>query len=55
MFKFNKNDDYGKATAMVTNNAEFRCVDGNTQIEYAYTPSTKEELRLKTNLIMRND
>lgn len=55
MFKFNKNDDNGKATAMVTNNAEFRCVDGNTQIEYAYTPSTKEELRLKTNLIMIND
>lgn len=55
MFKYCKNEYNGKATAMIANNEEFKCVGKNTYIEYSYTQSTKEKLRSKTNLEIRYD
>ena len=55
MFKYFKNEYNGKATAMIANNEEFKCVGKNTYIEYSYTQSTKEKLRSKTNLEIRYD
>lgn len=54
-FKYNKSEYNGKATSLVESNEEFKCVDDNTYVEYAYTQSTMKELRLRTNLKIRYD
>lgn len=55
MFKYCKNEYNGKATSMIANNEEFKCVGKNRYIKYSYTQSTKEKLRSKTNLEIRYD
>jgi FkbH-like protein len=55
VFKYCKNDYNGKATAMVKDNEEFQCVAGNPYVEYEYTQSTNESLRIRTNLKLQYD
>ena len=55
MFKYCKNEYNRKATSMIANNEEFKCVGKNRYIKYSYTQSTKEKLRSKTNLEIRYD
>lgn len=50
MFKYSKNEYNGKSTFMVVSNEEFKSVSGNAYIEYSYTQSTRDKLRLGTNL-----
>lgn len=40
---------------MILSNEEFKCVGENTNVEYLYTQSTKDKLRSKTNLEIKND
>jgi len=55
IFKNSKNEYNGKATSMILSNEEFKCVGENTNVEYLYTQSTKDKLRSKTNLEIKND
>ncbi len=55
IFKYSKNEYNGKATSMILSNEEFKCVGENTNVEYLYTQSTKDKLRSKTNLEIKND
>ena len=50
MFKYSKNEYNGKSTFMVVSNEEFKSVSENAYIEYSYTQSTRDKLRLGTNL-----
>lgn len=55
MFEYSKTEYNNKATSMVVSNEEFKCASKNTYIEYSYTQSTKDKLRLKTNLEIKYD
>ena len=55
MFKYNKTEYNSKATYMIVSNEEFKSVGENTYIEYSYSQSTKDKLRLKTNLEIIHD
>lgn len=55
MFKYNKTEYNSEATSMIVSNGDFKCARKNTYIEYSYTQSTKDKLRLKTNLKIKHD
>lgn len=55
MFKYNKTEYNSKATSMIVSNKDFNYASKNTYIEYSYTQSTKDKLRLKTNLEIKHD